>query len=269
MSEPLVSMREVNVQLGGRQVLTDVCLDVFPGDQLALVGPNGAGKTTLLRSMLGLLRVQSGTVRIAGRSPRAARAQVGYVPQKHAVEWDFPITVLDTVLHGRTPLRRWYRPLTAADVTAGMRALTLVGLTGLEHRPIAELSGGQRQRVLIARALSLSPQLLLLDEPFTGVDAATQEALLNVLADQSARGVAVVMTTHDLPQMLEHSDRAVLVDGGIRQDSTAAEVALSPDIADVFGDATARRLRLLANAMNSSPTPITTHSVEESQRVAS
>ena len=261
MSTEMLTARGVDVTLSGRRVLTDVNLTVRAGELVGLVGPNGAGKTTLLRTLLGLLTPQRGQVRLhdadgrglnpanvdgRGVNPANARGRIGYVPQKHNVDWDFPISVLDAVLHGRTPVRGWLRPARAEDVTASVRALKLVGLDALRDRPIAELSGGQRQRVLIARALSTQPSVLLLDEPFTGVDSLTQEVLLDVLADQRARGVAIVMTTHDLPQMLEHCTRAVLVNGGIYADDTPAQVATSPEIETIFGHATAHRLAVLA-----------------------
>ena len=249
-TEPALQAQGLGVSLGGRSVLADVDFAVYPGELVGLFGPNGAGKTTFLRTLLGLISPAAGQVR-GPLDARRAASRVAYVPQKHNIDWDFPIDIRSFTLHGRAPLRRWTQRYTAADQDATARALTRVGLAQLATRPIAELSGGQRQRALIARALVCQPDVLLLDEPFTGVDATTQDVLLAVLAGQRRDGVAVIMTTHDLPQMVEHCTRAVLINGRIFADGDPIEVARSPHIEDVFGSATARRLRIFTNHLDS------------------
>jgi manganese/iron transport system ATP-binding protein len=214
----------VSVDLGGRRVLTDVSLDVRPGEFAGLLGPNGAGKTTLLRTILGLLAPGAGTVRIDGARPADVRASVGYVPQRHAFAWDFPITVEETVLTGRTARIGWMRRPRAADYRAAGEALARVGMTELRRRPVGELSGGQRQRVLVARALALDPTTLLLDEPFTGLDMPTQELLTELFAQLAAEGRAVLMTTHDIAAAVHECSRLCLLNGRVIADGAAAQL---------------------------------------------
>ncbi|OCC14003.1 anchored repeat-type ABC transporter ATP-binding subunit [Streptomyces sp. PTY087I2] len=206
-----LSVRDLNVSLGGRLVLRDVDLALEAGDFMGLIGPNGAGKTTLLRSVLGLVAPLSGTVQVTGATIRQSRRHVGYVPQRHEFAWDFPISVADAVLAGRVRRIGWLRRAGVADYRAANAALARVGMTDLRDRPVGQLSGGQRQRVLVARALSVEPRVLLLDEPFTGLDVPTQELLTDLFRDLSREGKAVLMTTHDLVGALHTCDKLCLV----------------------------------------------------------
>ncbi|MFC9847266.1 anchored repeat-type ABC transporter ATP-binding subunit [Streptomyces sp. NPDC060223] len=209
MSGTLLTVDSASVVLGGRPALRGASLSVDGGELVGLIGPNGAGKTTLLRAVLGLVPLASGAV-------RAETSPIGYVPQRHEFAWDFPVDVAEAVLTGRTRSIGWLRVPRAADRAAADRALELTGLTALRRRPIGELSGGQRQRVLVARALAAEPELLLLDEPFTGVDVPTQH-LLNDLFGQLTReqGKALLMTTHDLAAAARTCDRVVLINGTV------------------------------------------------------
>ncbi|KKD05073.1 anchored repeat-type ABC transporter ATP-binding subunit [Streptomyces sp. WM6386] len=199
----VLRVEAASVVLGGRLALEDASLAVETGELVGLIGPNGAGKTTLLRAALGLVPLASGAVSVASRP--------GYVPQRHEFAWDFPIDVAGAVLTGRTRAIGWLRRPRQADREAADRALELTGLTGLARRPIGELSGGQRQRVLVARALAAEPRLLLLDEPFTGVDVPTQELLNQLFRQLAAEGRALLMTTHDLAAAARTCDRVVLI----------------------------------------------------------
>lgn len=199
----LLRVEAASVVLGGRLALEDASLAVEGGELVGLIGPNGAGKTTLLRAALGLVPLASGAVSVASRP--------GYVPQRHEFAWDFPIDIAGAVLTGRTRAIGWLRRPRPADREAAERALELTGLTGLARRPIGELSGGQRQRVLVARALAAEPQILLLDEPFTGVDVPTQELLNRLFRQLTAEGRALLMTTHDLAAAARTCDRVVLI----------------------------------------------------------
>ncbi|MDN3024413.1 anchored repeat-type ABC transporter ATP-binding subunit [Streptomyces sp. S.PB5] len=192
-----------SVVLGGRLALEQASLEVQGGELVGLIGPNGAGKTTLLRAALGLVPLASGAVSLASRP--------GYVPQRHEFAWDFPIDVAGAVLTGRTREVGWLRRPRTADREAARRALERTGLTALARRPIGELSGGQRQRVLVARALAAEPRILLLDEPFTGVDVPTQELLNQLFRRLAAEGRALLMTTHDLAAAARTCDRVVLI----------------------------------------------------------
>ena len=189
----MLEVNQLSVQLGGRSVLQEVNLKLDQGQFMGLIGPNGAGKTTLLRAILGLVP-STGTITWQGQ--RIDRRAIGYVPQRHA--WDFPINVRQVVLSGLTGRLGWLRRPRPEHLEAADCALEQVSMSDLRSRPVEQLSGGQRQRVLVARALALKPQLLLLDEPFTGLDMPTQELLTDLFKELSQAGVAVLMSTHDL-----------------------------------------------------------------------
>ncbi|MER7661478.1 MULTISPECIES: anchored repeat-type ABC transporter ATP-binding subunit [unclassified Streptomyces] len=208
---PLLRVHDVSVSLGGRPAVERARLSLRPGDLLGLLGPNGAGKTTLLRAALGLVPLSGGDVLVDGLPPARARHLVGYVPQRHEFAWDFPIDITGAVLSGRTRAIGWLRRPKPADRAAVDEALELVGLSDLRRRPIGELSGGQRQRVLVARALAGDPRLLLLDEPFTGVDAPTQELLNDLFGRLAADGKGLLMTTHDLAAAARTCTRVALL----------------------------------------------------------
>ncbi|MYZ36576.1 MULTISPECIES: anchored repeat-type ABC transporter ATP-binding subunit [unclassified Streptomyces] len=197
----------VSVRLGGRLAVSEAGLVVREGELVGLLGPNGAGKTTLLRAVLGLLPLASGTV--------TARARIGYVPQRHEFAWDFPVDVAGAVLSGRTRQIGWLRRAGASDRAAADEALERTGLTALRRRPVGELSGGQRQRVLVARALATEPDVLLLDEPFTGVDVPTQDVLGALFAGLAQEGRALLMTTHDLAAAARSCTRVVLLNRSV------------------------------------------------------
>ncbi len=211
MTGPDLEVSALAVELGGRLVLHDVDLTVDAGELVGLIGPNGAGKTTLLRSVLGLLTPRTGTITIQGRPPQEVRRTVGYVPQRHEFAWDFPISVEEVVLSGRVGAVGWLRRPGVEDYRAVREALQRVHMLDLRRRTVGELSGGQRQRVLVARALALRPRLMLLDEPFTGLDIPTQELLMDLFTQLSAEGQAMLMTTHDLLGAMHSCDRLYLV----------------------------------------------------------
>lgn len=179
-------------------VVEDVTGQVEVGGALALIGPNGAGKSTLIKAVLGLVPLLRGTVEVLGRPPVQARSQVAYVPQAEALDRNFPITALQVVLMGRYRRVGWLRRPGPADRALAADALDRVGLADRAGSRFGALSGGQRQRVLMARAVAQQARLLLLDEPFTGVDTTSTDLLLEVLDRLRADGVAVVMATHDL-----------------------------------------------------------------------
>lgn len=221
----LLSVRDLAVSLGGREVLRDIDLDIHAGEFIGLIGPNGAGKTTLLRAILGLIPAH-GEISIAGATQvRARRKAVGYVPQRHEFAWEFPISVHDCVLNARgIGSRGWWKPPRTDDYAAVAAALERVRLSDLDNRPIAELSGGQRQRVLVARALVNSPQLLLLDEPFSGLDMPSAELLVELFQSLAAEGTAIVMSTHNLGEAMDACSRLVLINRELKALGTPAQL---------------------------------------------
>lgn len=183
---------------GRVRVVEDVHGAVRVGESAALIGPNGAGKSTLLKAVLGLVAVVGGRIEVLGRAPAQARRDVAYVPQADTLDSEFPVTAAQVVLMGRYREVGWIRRPGAADRRIAADALAAVGLADRAGERFGTLSGGQRQRVLLARAIAQQPRLLLLDEPFNGVDVVSQEALLSALAGLRADGAAVVISTHDL-----------------------------------------------------------------------
>jgi manganese/iron transport system ATP-binding protein len=195
---PVLVLRRATVAYEREPVVEGVDGEVAAGQSVALIGPNGAGKSTLIRAVLGLVPLTSGTIQVLGRSPQAARRQVAYVPQADTLDAEFPVSALQVTLMGRYPRVGWVRRPGPADRQVAARALAEVGLAERASARFGTLSGGQRQRVLLARAIAQEPRLLLLDEPFNGVDALSQDLLLAALARLRAGGAAVVMATHDL-----------------------------------------------------------------------
>jgi manganese/iron transport system ATP-binding protein len=191
-------MDRAAVAYGRAVAVEDVSLAIGPGDAVALIGPNGAGKSTLLKAILGLLPLSRGSVSVLGEPPDRARREVAYVPQADTLDAEFPVSVLQVVLMGRYRSIGWARRPRRSDRALALDALDEVGLREQARERFGTLSGGQRQRVLLARAVAQHAKLLLLDEPFNGLDATTSEILVKVLGRLRAEGAGVVMSTHDL-----------------------------------------------------------------------
>jgi manganese/zinc/iron transport system ATP- binding protein len=224
-----LEVRRMTVSYGARPVLWDVDA-VFPSGALSgIVGPNGAGKSTLLRACLGLLPMDAGQVYIQGRPAREALDRVAYVPQRDAVDWDFPITVREVVEMGRYPAAGWIRRVPRGDRAIVDACLERVGMAPYARRQIGGLSGGQRQRVFIARALAQEAPVLLMDEPFAGVDARTEAALLEVLRELRDGGSSVVVVHHDLGTVKGAFDWALVLNVRAVAAGPASEVIV-PDV---------------------------------------
>ncbi len=208
---PAIRVRGMTAGYGDRIALESVDLEIEAGSLLAVIGPNGAGKSTLLKVIGGLLEPRAGTVEVLGGPPGAEARRVAYVPQAEAVDWQFPVTVEEVVMMGRVPRIGILRRPAAADHAAVAAALETVNMTEARQRQIGALSGGQRRRVFLARAIASDPDVYLLDEPVTGVDATTQEDLMDVLEAEARSGKTVVATTHDLACAAQRFQQAVLI----------------------------------------------------------
>lgn len=209
---PALELSHLTVSYNARPVLWDVDATFPSGALSAIVGPNGSGKSTLLRAAMGLVPADAGRATILGRPAREGMRRVAYVPQREAVDWDFPITVREVVEMGRYPAAGWIRRIGRDDRRIVDEALERVGMTPFARRQIGALSGGQRQRVFVARALAQQAELLVLDEPFAGIDARTEAAILTLLSELRDReGRSVIMVHHDLETVRESVDWVMLL----------------------------------------------------------
>jgi manganese/zinc/iron transport system ATP- binding protein len=192
-------------------VLWDIDFDARPGRMLAVVGPNGAGKSTLIKAALGLIPIAAGRAEFWGKPLRKVRKRVAYMPQRESVDWEFPVSALDVAAMGRYGRIGWCRPVTRPHRRAAMECLDQVGLAEFAHRQIAQLSGGQQQRVFLARALAQEADLYLMDEPFAGVDAATERAIIDVLRGLRAAGKTIICIHHALQTVPAYFDDVLLL----------------------------------------------------------
>ncbi|WP_189088226.1 metal ABC transporter ATP-binding protein [Deinococcus ruber] len=225
-------VEHLTVRYGAQVALEDASACFQAGQFSAVIGPNGAGKSTLLKTVLGLVEATSGTVSVNGLG--TLRSASAYVPQQQTLDWAFPVTVWDVAMMGRTARLGWLRGPRRADREIVAAALEQTEVSDLKHRPIQALSGGQRQRVLLARMLARQAQVLLLDEPLTGVDAATQEKIMRLLQEQARRGCIVAMVTHDLEAAARWCDQLLLVNRRVVAQGTPAEVYTPANIEATF-----------------------------------
>ncbi len=232
VGEPALAVDDLTVAYAEKPVLWDIDLRVQPGRLMAIVGPNGAGKTTLIKAILGLTPRAAGEVRIFGQPYKRARRRVGYVPQRGSVDWDFPTTVRDVVTMGLYGTLGWFKRPGKRERRLATAAIAQVGLDGLADRQIAQLSGGQQQRTFLARALVQDADLYFMDEPFQGVDATTERAVIDLLRDLRSRGKTVLVVHHDLQTVPDYFDDVLLLN--------VEKIAAGP-VADVFTDENLRR----------------------------
>jgi manganese/zinc/iron transport system ATP- binding protein len=201
-----IEVTDLTIAYKDKPVLWDVDMEVPSGILMAIVGPNGAGKTTMIKSILGLVKPAAGQVLVYGKSYPEQRHLVGYVPQRGSVDWDFPTSVLDVVMMGRYGVLGWLKRPGSAERAAALDALDKVGMKAFAERQISQLSGGQQQRVFLARALAQDAQLYFMDEPFQGVDATTERAIVTLLQELRTAGKTVVVVHHDLQTVPEYFD---------------------------------------------------------------
>ena len=232
---PAIEIEHLTVSYRSQPVLVNITLSVPVGTVVGVVGPNGAGKSTLIKSVMGFVARDFGTVKICGEVVEDARGRVAYVPQRGQIDWDFPVTVWDVVMMGRYSHVPWYRGLRHLDRDVARQSLRDVGMEAYSNRQIGQLSGGQQQRVFMARALAQESDILLLDEPFSGVDAATERAIAGLLTAAKNRDKTVMVVHHDLDTAAEFFDRIILLNKRVYAYGEPRQV-LNPDLlAEVYG----------------------------------
>jgi manganese/zinc/iron transport system ATP- binding protein len=239
MTAPAIEVTDLTVAYGEKPVLWDVDLEVPQGTLMAIVGPNGAGKTTLIRAVLGMVKPAAGQALVYGKPYEEQRRRVAYVPQRGSVDWDFPTSVLDVVLMGRYGRLGWVRRPGAEDRAAAHEALEQVGMSELAGRQISQLSGGQQQRVFLARALVQHADVYFMDEPFQGVDATTERAIVELLRELRTRGKTVVAVHHDLQTVEEYFDRVTLLNVRRIASGPVGEVFTEENLRRTYGGRTA------------------------------
>jgi manganese/zinc/iron transport system ATP- binding protein len=232
---PAVQVEDLTVAYADQPVLWDIDLAVPRGVRMAVVGPNGAGKSTLIKAVMGLVPPVAGEVRLFGQTHRTADGQIAYVPQRATLAWDFPADVLDVVSMGSYGTLGWFRRPGPAQRELAFDALYRVGMEEFSRRPIGQLSGGQQQRVLLARSLVQQAPVYMLDEPFQGVDAPTERAIISVLDSLAAEGKTIVVVHHDLQTVAEYFDWVTLLNVRIIASGTVDQVFTEDNLRLTFG----------------------------------
>ncbi|MGL4514699.1 MAG: metal ABC transporter ATP-binding protein [Lacipirellulaceae bacterium] len=230
-----LEVHDLTVAYRRRPVLWNVDFLVPEGRLVGIVGPNGAGKTTLIKAVLGLVPITSGRVELYGKPYAEQRSLVGYVPQRESVDWDFPVTVRDVVLMGTYGRLGWLRWPGRTERATADRCLEQVGLAGYEDRQISQLSGGQQQRVFLARALAQDARVYFMDEPFAGVDAATEGAILTLLRELRAAGKTVFVVHHDLQTVRDYFDDVILLNLRLVASGPIGEVFTPENLQRTYG----------------------------------
>ncbi|GMU23483.1 MAG: ABC transporter ATP-binding protein [Phycisphaerae bacterium] len=241
--QPALAVAGLTVSYHDQPVLRDVTVSIAPRQLVAIIGPNGAGKSTLLKAVLELIPVDAGTVRVFGEPIGHARHRVAYVPQTETVDWDFPITAGEVVMMGRDPRLGLFRRPRAKDRQVVAECLDMVGMTAFARRHIRQLSGGQQQRIFIARALAQEADILLLDEPFVGVDARTEETIFKLMDELTGRGKTLIVVIHDLNE-LKRFDSVVMLNRTLVAHGPVASTLTPANLRRTYGG----RLTLLEQA---------------------
>jgi manganese/zinc/iron transport system ATP- binding protein len=239
-----LEINDMTVAYGDKPVLWDVDVAVPPGTLMAIVGPNGAGKTTLIKAALGLVRAAAGQTLINGKPYAEQRRLVSYVPQRGSVDWDFPTTVLDVVMMGRYGSLGWFRRPGKHEREHALEALRKVRMEAFADRQISQLSGGQQQRVFLARALVQDAEIYIMDEPFQGVDAVTERAIIALLRDLRAEGKTVLVVHHDLQTVPEYFDWVTLINVRRIASGPVSEVFTEANLRATYGG----RIAFLGNS---------------------
>jgi manganese/iron transport system ATP-binding protein len=238
--QPILDVRDLSLRYDGRAALEDISFHLHGGERVAVVGPNGAGKSTLFKVVAGVLSPSAGEVNIFGSLPRG-HVCIAYIPQRSQVDWNFPVRVADVVMMGRSALLGPFNWPKKRDRDMVQHALEMVEITDLAKVQIGRLSGGQQQRMFIARALAQEAELILMDEPLTGLDTPAQEGLLNLLDALKDQNVTVMVATHDLEQAASHFDRILLLNKRLISLGKPHDVLRTENLLRAYGG----RLRLV------------------------
>ncbi|WP_010588051.1 metal ABC transporter ATP-binding protein [Schlesneria paludicola] len=249
-----LSIHDMTVAYQGRRVLWDIDYDAPAGKLVAIVGPNGAGKSSLIKAVLELVPLTDGEIRFFGKPYHEQRGRIGYVPQRTSVDWDFPVNALDVVTMGLYRTIGWFRPVTRFYRQQALAALERVGLGEFANRQISELSGGQQQRVFLARALVQNADLYLMDEPFAGVDAATERAIVELLRELRSTGKTALVVHHDLQTVAEYFDEVLLLNMRLVASGPVEQAFTAENLRETYGG----KLALLDQVGNRMRYPSTT-----------
>lgn len=241
-----IEAHNVTASYGGQPVLWDIDFELPEGHIIGIIGPNGSGKTTLLKTIMGLIEPASGFVKVFNKPLDQVRERVAYVPQRESVDWDFPASVFDVVMMGRYRKNNLFKRNNKTDIEIVNHSIEKVGLTEFKNRQISQLSGGQQQRVFIARALAQQADLYLMDEPFVGVDAATESSILKILQEMKNNGKTVVIIHHDLQTVSDYFDYLVLLNTRLIAKGDLNEVLTEENLTNAYGG----QLTLLAKVAN-------------------
>ncbi len=233
--EAIVRLDDVSCGYGKQEVLSRVSLDIMPGDFVGLLGPSGSGKTTLLRTVLGAVDVYRGQVLVEGTSTGRTRPRVGYVPQLETIDWNFPVTVREAVMMGRTMDSRFLPWYGRQDRMLADEMMERLGISHLAPRHIRELSGGQQQRVFLARALVSGPRILLLDEPTSGVDMKTRDDVMHLLHEINHQGITIIMTTHEINAVAVHLPWVICMNGKVLAEGPPSSVITPETLKRTYG----------------------------------
>ena len=231
-----LEVQNIRVGYGDKIILDDLSFHVPHGAREAVVGPNGAGKSTLFKALVGLLHLQRGNILIHGEPLGAHKDCVAYVPQREEVDWRFPVTVNDVVMMGRYRQTGWLKRASAHDKQMVQESLEQMGIVNLAEQSIGQLSGGQQQRAFLARAIAQEPHILLMDEPFTGVDVTTQEATLRLLEHLQQQKVTAIVSTHDLNLAASRFDLVLLLNHKLIAYGAPSQVLAKENLVQAFGN---------------------------------
>lgn len=240
---PAMEVHDLTVSYQRKPVLWNVDLAIPPGRLVGIIGPNGAGKSTLIKAIMGLIPLSSGWVQVFGDPIGRQREKVAYVPQRESVDWTFPVTAIDVVLMGRYGAIPWWKRIGRRDRDRARSCLDKVGMLPYATRQISNLSGGQQQRVFLARALAQDSEVYLMDEPFAGVDAATESAIIKLLQELRGQGKTVVVVNHDLQTAREYFDMLILLNMRLVAFGPTSEVFTPELLQKTYGG----RLTILAD----------------------